>query len=81
MANSRRTRWITAGLLAAAIFALLAAIVTRQARPEPYRELAVAESETLRAQVVEVVEEGTGVQGDLEQPYRWAAWGSWRGCR
>lgn len=70
MANSHRTGWITAGLLAAAIFALLAAIVTRQARPEPYRELALGESETLRAQVVEVLEQGTIAQGEFEQPYQ-----------
>lgn len=70
MFRSHRIGWIGAGLLIIAIFALLAAIVGRGARFAPGKELAPGESETLRARVVEVLDEGTITQGELEQPYQ-----------
>jgi uncharacterized membrane protein len=50
--------------------ALLAAIVRRETPSAPGGDLAAGESESLRARVVEVLEEGTITQGDFEQPYQ-----------
>lgn len=57
-------------LLTVAAFALLAAIVARDAPGTAGRTLAAGESETLRARVIEVVEEGTITQAEFEQPYQ-----------
>lgn len=53
-----------------AIVALLAAIVRRGTPGMPEGELAAGESAMLRARVVEVLEEGTITQGEIEQPYQ-----------
>ncbi len=68
--HSHRTGWIAGGLLVVAIIALLAAIVRRETPGAPSDDLAPGESETLRARVIEVVEEGTITQGEFEQPYQ-----------
>jgi len=57
-------------LLVIAIVVLLAAIVGRGMPGAPEEELAPDESETLRALVVEVLEEGMITQGEIEQPYQ-----------
>jgi uncharacterized membrane protein len=70
MFRSNRAWWIAGAIALVAIFALLAAIVTRQSPSGLGGDLAPGESEALRARVVEVVEEGTVDQGDFEQPYQ-----------
>ena len=70
MFRSNRTWWIVGGLVAVAIFVLLAAIVGRQTQGKQGTDLAPGESETLRARVVEVLGEGTVTQGEFEQPYQ-----------
>jgi uncharacterized membrane protein len=70
MFRSNRIWWVAGAIFLVAIFALLAAIVSRQSPAGLGGELAPGESEALRARVVEVVEEGTVNQGDFEQPYQ-----------
>lgn len=67
--KSERTWWIVAGIIVAAIILLLILIVARQA-PEAEKEIAPGETETLRARVVQVLEEGTISQDELQQPYQ-----------
>jgi len=68
--HSYRTGWIAGGLLVTAIVVLLAAIAGRGMPGAPDDDLAPGESETLYARVVEVLEEGTITQGEIEQPYQ-----------
>ena len=61
--------WIAVGaLIALAIFVMLASIADRGS-PQG-QELVPGEGETLRARVLEVIEEGTISQGGIEQPYQ-----------
>jgi len=68
MQRSNRIWWIAGALIALAIFVMLASI-SRQQSPEG-QDLVPGEMETLRARVVEVIEEGTISQGEFEQPYQ-----------
>jgi uncharacterized membrane protein len=68
--RSNRSWWIAGGLIVVAIFVLLAAIGRQQPPGRQGSELAPGESEGLRAQVVDVLEEGTIDQGGFEQPYQ-----------
>lgn len=68
--RSNRGWWIAGGLIAVTIFVLLAAIGRQQPPGRQSSELAPGESEGLRAQVVEVLEEGTIDQGGFQQPYQ-----------
>lgn len=70
MLRSNRIWWVVGGVIAVAIFALLAAIAGRQPPGGQGSELAPGESEALRARVVEVLEEGTVDQGGFTQPYQ-----------
>lgn len=70
MFRSNRGGWIIGGVVAVAIFVLLAAISGRSTPGSALPELAAGESETLRAQVLEVLEQGTVDQGEFEQPYQ-----------
>lgn len=65
-----RSGWIVGVVLVVAIIALLAAIVGRETSGTPGGDLAAGDSETVRARVVEVLEEGTVSQGEFEQPYQ-----------
>lgn len=56
--------------MAVAIFVLLAAISSRSIPGGSLPELAVGESETLRAEVLEVLDQGTLEQGEFQQPYQ-----------
>ncbi len=57
-------------MVAVAIFVLLAAISSRSTPGSTPSELAAGESETLRAQVAQVLEQGMVEQGGFEQPYQ-----------
>jgi uncharacterized membrane protein len=70
MLRSNRIWWTTGALIIVLIFALLAALAGRQTPSNPSSDLAAGESETLRARVVEVLEEGTVHQGEFGQPYQ-----------
>ena len=70
MRLSNRAWWIIGVLVLVAIFALLAAIAGRRSPEEQLAELAPGESEMLRAEVVEILDEGTMWQGEFEQPYQ-----------
>lgn len=70
MLRSSRAWWIAGALVIVVIFALLAAIASRQSPAGLGGDLAPGESEALRARVVEVLEEGTVDQGEFEQPYQ-----------
>lgn len=70
MLRSNRTWWIAVAAIAILTFALLAAIAGRPAPGTQSDDLPLGESEILRAQVLEVVEEGTVDQGDFSQPYQ-----------
>ena len=70
MLRANRIWWIVGALLAAAIFASLAAITERQFPGDQGGDLSAGESELLRARVVELLEEGTIRQGEFEQPYQ-----------
>jgi uncharacterized membrane protein len=70
MFRSNRAWWIAGAVVIVIIFALLAAITSRQSPAGLGGDLAPGESEALRARVVEVLEEGTVDQGDFEQPYQ-----------
>jgi uncharacterized membrane protein len=70
MQRSNRN-WLIAGtLIAVAIFAILAAVASRQSPTIQSNCLGPGESESLRARVVKVLEEGTVDQGDFQQPYQ-----------
>jgi uncharacterized membrane protein len=69
MSRSNRLWWLVAALLAGAILVLLVVVTGRQ-RIVPASGLAAGESETIRASVLAVLEEGTAGQGDLVQPYQ-----------
>ena len=68
--RSGQKGWLVGAGLALAAFVLLAAIVSRQPGGGAVDDLAPGESETLRARVIEVLEEGTITQGGFEQPYQ-----------
>ena len=68
--RSNRIWWVVGLALVAGIFALLAAVAGRQAPVGQGGELAPGESEILRGQVVEVLEEGTIEQGEFSQTYQ-----------
>ena len=68
--RSNRGWWLVGGLIAVAVFALLAAIAGQQSPGAFGADLAPGESVSLRAQVVEVLEEGVIDQGDFQQPYQ-----------
>jgi uncharacterized membrane protein len=65
-----RIWWLAGGLFAVLIFALLAALAGRGAPAAVVDALAPGETESLRAQVVEVLEQGTVDQGEFQQPYQ-----------
>jgi uncharacterized membrane protein len=63
--------WAIAGaLVIVAIFVALAAIASQPLPDTQSHSLAAGESESLRAWVVEVLQEGTVDQGDFQQPYQ-----------
>jgi uncharacterized membrane protein len=68
--RSQRIWWVVAVLMVVAAIVLLSSIARRQAPAGPSTELAAGESEGLRAQVVEVLEEGVTGPSGLEQPYQ-----------
>jgi uncharacterized membrane protein len=68
--RSNRRWWIAGGLIAVAAFALLASIARQKPADTQTEGLAPGESETLRARVVEVLEEGLVEGGDFQQPYQ-----------
>lgn len=70
MLRSNRLGWIVGGLIVVVIFALLAAIASRQAPAGQESDLVPGEGEILRAEVEEVLEEGSVDQGEFEQPYQ-----------
>lgn len=70
MRPSKRLGWIAAGIIGLLGFALLAAIGARQSRGGSGGELAFGESEILRAQVLQVLEEGLVGEGELSQPFQ-----------
>jgi uncharacterized membrane protein len=68
--SSRRLGWIAAAAIALLAFLLLAAIGSRQSPAGGGDALAPGESEILRAEVVEVLEEGLVGEGEMSQPYQ-----------
>lgn len=68
--RDNRGWWLVGGLIAVAAFALLASIAGQQSPDRTGADLAPGESEGLRAQVVEVLEEGMIDQGEFQQPYQ-----------
>jgi uncharacterized membrane protein len=70
MHRSNRNWAIAGALVAVAIFVALAAVASQPSPATQSHSLAAGESESLRAQVVEVLEEGTVDQGDFRQPYQ-----------
>ena len=69
MLRSNRIWWLVVALIAIAILVLLGAVAGRQ-RLNPASSLAPGESETIRASVMEVLEERTIAQGEFAQPYQ-----------
>lgn len=69
MSKSNRIWWIVLALIAGAILVLLGTVTGRQ-RLRPSISLAPGESETVRASVVEVLEETTVGEGEFAQPYQ-----------
>jgi uncharacterized membrane protein len=65
-----RIWWLAGGLFAILIFALLAALAGRGAPSPGVDALAPGETESLRAKVVAVLEQGTVDQGEFQQPYQ-----------
>ena len=70
MLSSRRLGWIAAAAIGLLAFLLLAAIGSRQSPAGGGDALAPGESEILRAEVVEVLEEGLVGEGEMSQPYQ-----------
>ncbi len=70
MVPSKRLGWIAAAVIGLAGFLLLAAIGARQSPAGPSGELTPGESQILRAQVLQVLEEGLVGEGELSQPYQ-----------
>ncbi len=68
--RSDRAWWIAGGLIAVAVVVLLAAISRQGPQETAGATLLPGESEMVRARVVEILEEGTVDQGDLQQPYQ-----------
>ena len=68
--RSNRVGWVVGGLIALAILVLLAAIAGQQPQSGREPSLAPGESETVRARVLQVLEEGTTDQAGIEQPYQ-----------
>ena len=69
MSKSNWTWWIVLALIASAILVLLGVLTGRQSL-KPLVSLAPGESETIRASVLEVLEETTVGQGEFAQPYQ-----------
>jgi uncharacterized membrane protein len=69
MLRSNRLWWLIAALIASAILVLLATVAGRQ-RIKVADNLAPGESETIRASVLSVLEEGTVGQGEFSQPFQ-----------
>ena len=69
MMRSNRTWWLVVALIAVAILVLLGAVAGRQ-RLSHANNLAPGESESIRARVLEVLEETTIDQGEFSQPYQ-----------
>ena len=65
-----RIWWLAGALFAILIFALLAALAGRSAPAAQVDALAPGEMESLRAEVVAVLEQGTVDQGEFQQPYQ-----------
>ena len=65
-----RLWWLAGILFAILIFALLAALAGRSTTPPEADALAPGETESLRAEVVAVLEQGMVDQGGFEQPYQ-----------
>ncbi|MFN2289947.1 MAG: YibE/F family protein [Anaerolineae bacterium] len=65
-----RIWWLAGALFAILIFALLAALAGRSPSPPEVDALVPGETESLRAEVVAVLEQGTVDQGGFEQPYQ-----------
>jgi uncharacterized membrane protein len=70
MQRSNRNWSIAGALIAIATFVALAVVASRQSPITQDNSLAPGESESLRARVVTVLEEGTVDQGDFQQPYQ-----------
>jgi uncharacterized membrane protein len=70
MLTSNRVWWIVGLAVVIVIFVLLAGIVGRQPPGGEAGDLAPGESETVRGQVVEILEEGTIEQAGITQPYQ-----------
>jgi uncharacterized membrane protein len=70
MLRSNRSWSIAGVLIAVAIFAALVAVASRQSPAGQGSSLAPGESESLRARVVEVLEERLVDQGEFQQPYQ-----------
>ena len=70
MPRSSRSDWVVGVLIFGVALALVAAIAAREMRSGPAGELAPGETETLRARVVQVLDEAVVLQGDFEQPYQ-----------
>jgi uncharacterized membrane protein len=68
--RSKRMGWAAGIIMIVAIFALLAGIADQQPTTGQSSDLEPGDSETLRARVVQVLEEGTIAQGDVQQPYQ-----------
>jgi uncharacterized membrane protein len=68
--GGNRIWWLAGALFAVLIFALLAALAGRSASPAEVDALAPGETESLRAEVVAVLEQGMVDQGGFEQPYQ-----------
>jgi uncharacterized membrane protein len=70
MNRSNRVLWIGIGLILVLILVLLASIAGRGRPDQEGVDLSAGESETLRARVVEVVDEGTIDQFGFQQTYQ-----------
>lgn len=68
--TTNRIWWLGGAVVAILIFALLAALAGRNASPPEVDALAPGETESLRAEVVAVLEQGMVDQGEFQQPYQ-----------
>jgi uncharacterized membrane protein len=68
--SSKRLAWVAVSAIALLAFVLLAAIGARQSPAGDGVELAPGESEMVRAEVLQVLEEGLVGEGELSRPYQ-----------